>query len=318
MKNKYISYDKFLEILNNSTKITSEEIIKTHKKLIGVKDSSQIHQGDLGFYYIYRILDHNYGKNKPIETPHEYHKFLNSKYLSNYFKELINQKIDNKTELLETAINSNRTFNELTEEEIYEIYIKMSEISIGNLIIAYATHLDSPSAKNFLNKRINPIILLARIISTSGLNPRPEYYSGRGTNLGDLNSNHILSIYKKLKNLDEQKALNMLKLTFNMPTLGATEFLQSLYNLACNKYKFDESIISDNNISLGQSQGTNRENTAIATFTSYRTNSHIGSTNNIKKELKEQLPEYILRKIKIYDSCDYEDYSYPKIRKKGK
>ena len=299
MKNKYISYDKFLEILNNSTKITSEEIIKTHKKLIGVKDSSQIHQGDFGSHYIYRILEHNYGCSKPIEIPHEYHKFLNSKYLSNYFKELINQKIDNKTEIIENIIKSNKTFNELTEEELYEIYLKLSELSIGNIIVAYATHLDSQSSKDFLNNKINPIILLARIISTSGLNPRPEYYSKIGTNLSDLNSKHIISIYKKLNKLDEKKALNMLKLVFNMPTLGATEFLKSLYALAYNKYQFDESIIYDKNILVEKT--------------------HIELTNTIKQEIKRQIPETILRRIKISNSYKYDELnSYTKARKKGK
>lgn len=298
MKDKYISYDKFLEILNNSKKMTSEEIIKTHKKLIGVKESSQIHQGDLGFYYIYRILEHNYGCSKPVETPYEYHKFFNSKYLSKYFKKLINKKIANKTEIIENVIKSNKTFNELTEEELYEIYLKLSELSIGNIIVAYATHLDSQSSKDFLNNKINPIILLSRIISTSGLNPRPEYYSKRGTNLSDLNSKHIISIYKKLNKLDEKKALNMLKLVFNMPTLGTNEFLKSLYALAYNNYIFNESIICDNNILLGES--------------------HIDLTNTIKQELKAQLSENILRRIKVSNSYSFESCNCIKARKKGK
>ena len=75
MEKRTISYDRFLEILNISNYMTCEEIKEMHKCLIGVYDSSKIHNGDFGDYYIYRILE--YGDSSFKETPSGYKKYFN-------------------------------------------------------------------------------------------------------------------------------------------------------------------------------------------------------------------------------------------------
>lgn len=47
----------------------------------------------------------------------------------------------------------------------------------------------------------------------------------------------------------------MFILTLNMPTLGATEFLESLYSLACNEYDLKRTSLSTDNISFGDAKG---------------------------------------------------------------
>lgn len=112
-----------------------------------------------------------------------------------------------------------------------------------------AFKIDSIGAKDFLNNYADPYLVIKRLLNTSGINPSTSYYSGKGSCLADLNQSLLFSLYLKLERLDEDKALAMARLVYNMYTLGATEFINSLFDLVANDYNLDECRYNRCNIS---------------------------------------------------------------------
>jgi len=315
-------YEYFCDLATSASKMKCEEIIKLHQSLIGKKYKDDEYIGDYGRKLIFNLLNYGWGKSIAIEFPQELSKFFNSKHVSDYFKQIIKTSIVKPSEIVLNAINSERNFIEFTEEEFDAIENALNEVGFHNVMLIFASKLDSDGAANFLNNKVDPMLLIKSIIERSGLNSRPDFYSGRGTMRCDLNEDMLISIYNKLAKIDKNKALNMAKMTFNMPTLGATEFLQSLYNLVYNNYNLDENVINENNISLGNSRGMQRNVVAMASimsaFGGYRRN----ETESIKSSFKNLLSEDVIAIIfgnnqsYRYDELDdWEGYKYSRRKR---
>lgn len=80
---------------------------------------------------------------------------------------------------------------------------------------------------------------LKNIIRESGMSTRPEYYSGRGATRSDLDSGILEKIYQGiLKEYGKRAANYYLKMVADIKVLSATTFLQELYMLFGNNWKY--------------------------------------------------------------------------------
>lgn len=251
---------EFYKICQKFIKVSEKELIKKHQYLLELTKQNNS-QTLYGQYYIEELLRCNYGYNHPIEITPAIYSFFNSTYFSNYYKQVLKEKFINKENTSEAIkiLSSDTKLTDLTGKEIALIYHELLKNDVEGMLDYYSTQvlaltffLDSKGATDFLNKEVSPLVVIKRIIATSGLCNSPEFYSGRGACISDLSGSQLVAIFNKLEKLDDKKALAMLKMTMKAPTLGATEFIHSLFRLAMNEYNLDESVISTNNFDLGQ------------------------------------------------------------------
>ena len=86
-------------------------------------------------------------------------------------------------------------------------------------------------------------ITAREIVQTVGLNPTPEYYKGRGARFNDLNGTKLANIHQKIKkNVGESAAQAFVTMIQNVKVLSVKKFLESLYALEQNDWKFSETI----------------------------------------------------------------------------
>jgi len=80
---------------------------------------------------------------------------------------------------------------------------------------------------------------LKDILRNNRMSTRPEYYSGRGAILCDLDSKILEGIYQGiLKEFGKNAAKNFLKMVADIKVLSATTFLEELYQLYFNEWKY--------------------------------------------------------------------------------
>lgn len=84
------------------------------------------------------------------------------------------------------------------------------------------------------------------IVNACGMSGRPEYYSGRGANISDLNFEMLERIYTGIKashgiNAGEE----FVQMVADIPKLSATDFLVNLYNLEGNNWNWDKRMVRD-------------------------------------------------------------------------
>ena len=95
-----------------------------------------------------------------------------------------------------------------------------------------------------LDKKLNA----EEIVVKAGMSKRPEFYSGRGTILADLNSEILEKIYQGIDKVYGDKAskqfVNMVK---EIPVLSATDFLLNLYKLESNNWKWEKNLFGNEN-----------------------------------------------------------------------
>lgn len=82
---------------------------------------------------------------------------------------------------------------------------------------------------------------LKNIIRNNGMSTRPEFYSGRGATTADLNEKILFGIHKELKTeFGEKAAKGFVKMVRGIKVLSATAFLNGLYSLYLNNWKYDD------------------------------------------------------------------------------
>lgn len=73
------------------------------------------------------------------------------------------------------------------------------------------------------------------------LSPHPDYYSGRGATAGDLNSEMLEQLHAGiLKEIGKKSAEQFVDMVANIDVLSATLFLNSLFALEANKWKWEK------------------------------------------------------------------------------
>jgi len=99
------------------------------------------------------------------------------------------------------------------------------------------------------------------------MSARPEYYSGRGVNTGDLNHKHLLMIHTGIKKeLGDDQAAAFVEMLQVLEDMSATGFLNSLYRLEANGWKFDKKLFNYKNDGLAY-KGIDEDGGLSAMFT---------------------------------------------------
>ncbi len=81
---------------------------------------------------------------------------------------------------------------------------------------------------------------LKDIIRNNGMSTRPEYYSGRGATISDLNDKILFGIHRDLKKeFGDDAASGFVKMVDGIKVLSATAFLNGLYDLFHNNWKYN-------------------------------------------------------------------------------
>ena len=84
------------------------------------------------------------------------------------------------------------------------------------------------------------------IIRNTGMSTRPECYSGRGATTSDLNSDILFSIHKDIKKeYGKVAAESFVRMVAGLKVASATTFLNELYRLFNNGWKFRENPHQD-------------------------------------------------------------------------
>jgi hypothetical protein len=80
---------------------------------------------------------------------------------------------------------------------------------------------------------------LYNIIRNNRMSTRPEYYSGRGATISDLDGNILEGIYRGIEtDYGKNAAKNFLKMVEDIKVMSATTFLEELYQLFRNDWKY--------------------------------------------------------------------------------
>lgn len=247
---------------------SEREIIRVYQSLAGKSYQSEyLKIDDLGDRFIREFLERDHGKNKPYNYTKGGERFLQSKFLSEYFKSKINRLLMNNIILLLATskssvdvfslIKSNKMFNQMTEAEIssiveaVEIVEKHSKNGCNsNLLFTYLYHLNGEGATSYIKNHVSPSEFANQILATSGVHPVASYYSGRGVNLGDLSDSHLVSIFKKLLKYDVTYAYNFVEFVQKMNVLDATQFITCFKNFAQDGFCVKSNHISSDSYSF--------------------------------------------------------------------
>lgn len=82
---------------------------------------------------------------------------------------------------------------------------------------------------------------LKEIIRNNNMSTRPEYYSGRGATISDLNEQILFGIHRDIKKQFGEKAgKGFVKMVDGIKVLSATAFLNGLYDLFYNNWKYND------------------------------------------------------------------------------
>lgn len=282
-----------------------EEFIETHKKLVGNSCKNEYWEiKDCGVNFIKEFLARDWGRSIVYEYSNGAQKFIKSKYLSDYFKTSIKELLANQkiNEELLNILNSEKSINDMSEEEITLIYSTIKDtyaktdgkiVNVASQIIPLLYKLDGSGVASFLKNNVSNEKLASQILLTSGLSDRASYYSGRGVKPGDLNENNLVAIFNKLIKIDINYGINFVEMVKEMETLGATEFINSFMNFASNNFYVNELIIENNNISLDGLYGGTRDAVGyISIIESMNSDNY-----NYQKMLSNQMKSSFLAKV---------------------
>lgn len=280
IKHTEISMDDYRRIESRIDSMTrEEELIETHKKLIGNSCKSDYWEvKDCGVEFINKFLSRDWGRTMVYDYSQGAKKFIQSKYLSDYFKTSIRELLleENLSDKVLNVLNGDKKINDMSEEEISLIYFAIEEfytklprkekVSAANYLMSLLYKLNGPGVVSFIKNNVNNEALASHILRTSGLNDRASYYSGRGVNYGDLSDKNLVAIFSKLLKLDIDYSTNFVEMVRQMKTLGATEFINSFMNFAANGFKAESLNIDDSNVSLDGVYDETRDAVAFVSF----------------------------------------------------
>lgn len=223
-------------------------------------------------------------------------EFINSKYVSDYLKKYIINNKYYKIEEVKEILRSNTNildFDPVTLKLLFD-----NSFEIKSLVYnSGTTKCNKILEKEDVNDLTN--LILRQTIGIS----KSSYFAGRGVRRSDLNENHLTLILNALRRIKSDKeAKNFIELVFKMPTLGATEFIETFKYFSAVGFDVNKTYIETDNCSLNSARDAQREMVAFCAFMNLVNNKSDGkwATSNIKmgfsdineKSIKELIPDY--------------------------
>lgn len=204
------------------------------------------------------IITKNLNKNFANEFSKDELEFINSNCISGFVKELMiiclknDKEINENTSAAMKILQSKKSFNKMTVDEIEKIVEDLSNSRgfnhVPGLYKRYFFTVSAKGVKEYLLTRVDKFDIVQEFLQTSGLSTRAEYYAGDGVRSWDLGPKHLKSIYLKFLNLNPQLAVEFYKMVMSMHTLGASEFIDTLYRFARNDFKTEGLFVANNNV----------------------------------------------------------------------
>ena len=97
--------------------------------------------------------------------------------------------------------------------------------------------------------------VLKNIIRESGMSSRPEFYSGRGATLCDLNSEYLQKIHNGiLEKFGKKHAESYILMVARLKELSATGFLNALYALHDGGWKKPKNVVESDKFAVHKNE----------------------------------------------------------------
>jgi len=98
---------------------------------------------------------------------------------------------------------------------------------------------------------------VTRILNDLHISARPEAYSGRSEEFGDLNSKILENIYQGIVKYNGKGAGSaFVRMVSDIPRLSMTDFLMHLHNLEADGWKWDKKMKKNyNDVCIGDGRG---------------------------------------------------------------
>ena len=149
-----------------------------------------------------------------------------------------------------SILNSDKSINSMSEEEIKTIYTMVAEIiinakkdnrsinSIASNIMDFLFRLDGTGVASFIMTNTDRQFLANYILSISGTSiDVNSYMLGYGVDLKKLNQNNLLAIFNKLLNLNKDYAIEFANMVMNIDILDVTAFINRFNVFICNEFR---------------------------------------------------------------------------------
>lgn len=316
MEDNIITYSDLHNIIcKEMQKMSLIKLIETHKDLCKKSfvnsDNKLINCGSY-FYFSILLMCYDEGFREYVADG-----FFKSKHVSEYVKKGIRAELEKKN-VIDNAIDllkSDKLLNDMSCSELSSIYSVMNDNGISTYeFLQTLFRLDGNGVKEFITKKEFNSELSSYILQSSGLSDRSSLYSGRGVNIGDLNSDKLLRMHAKLRRINPNYLVSFYDLIDSMPTLGATEFIESFQNFARRGFEFDEKDVSIDNYSLNRLCNDERYAVnLINVFMALSASNPDYTSDSFTRMIKRGYQGHVLREIEYRRLMSYPNIDKGKI-----
>ena len=124
------------------------------------------------------------------------------------------------------------------------------------------------------------------------MSDRPEFYSGRGVNYGDLGPKHLVAIFEGLEcDFGPEVAVKFCEMLEELENLSATSFLNQFYLFFARGFSWPKGRVEESGIDLGP-DGPSREAIGLATIMGALFGRDDNSPDQIKAQSTEMKREF--------------------------
>lgn len=292
--------NEYIKLIDDMT-TTEEELIEIHKSLVDkIYYNEEGEPRYSGLEFILELITRDYNSRKVYNYSIGAQKFIKSDYLSDCFKTglMYFYKLSNfENEDFVNIINSKKAFKDMNVSElqvIYSVINRQSKFELVDDIVKYfKIYLYKLSTKEIIefikNNNLNSDFALY-ILNTSGLIGSKFNYYECGVDSSILNEQNLLSIFNKFLKIDNNYAIEFVRIIKQTKHLTALEVMKKVEKFVKNNFK-----------SFDEGQEENR-------YISVQTKKHIGFKEAFQINASESLKRLFISEIR--QAIDYIDPNF--------